>query len=82
MFSEEQAKQIIRSLVLAVNYLHLKGIVHRSINPSNLVFLKSDSMQVNLVDFGGSADTKREAMPFTAQTDNKVQYNSPEVLGL
>lgn len=46
-FHEAEAAVIIRSAVLSVNYLHKRGIVHRCINPSNLVFRKAPPVWQN-----------------------------------
>lgn len=81
-FPEEEAAQIIKSLLLSVNYLHKRGIVHRGINSSNIVFPKTGSLHVRLIDFGSSADTNREPIPFSVPCSNKPQYIAPEVFNL
>lgn len=40
-FHEAEAAVIVRSALLSINYLHKRGIVHRCVNPANLVFRKA-----------------------------------------
>ena len=69
-FSSDEASLIIRSVLLSVNYLHKKGIVHRGINSKNVMLPRTNDTFAILIDFGQSADTSREAMPFKKPTGN------------
>ncbi|PWA22808.1 hypothetical protein CCH79_00002194, partial [Gambusia affinis] len=51
-FSEEQARQYFRDIILGIEYLHYQKIVHRDIKPSNL--LLGDDGHVKIADFGVS----------------------------
>ncbi|XP_038615244.1 calcium/calmodulin-dependent protein kinase kinase 1 [Tachyglossus aculeatus] len=51
-FSEEQARQYLRDIVLGLEYLHYQKIIHRDIKPSNL--LLGDDDRVKIADFGVS----------------------------
>ena len=37
-FSEDEARYIIACVVLALEYLHNNGVLHRDIRPENIVF--------------------------------------------
>jgi len=47
---EWEARQYVAETVLAIDYIHTFGIVHRDIKPDNL--LLSESGHVKLTDFG------------------------------
>lgn len=36
----------------AINYMHLSKIAHRDLKPENFLFLKKDSLNLKLIDFG------------------------------
>ncbi|XP_022858451.1 serine/threonine-protein kinase PEPKR2 [Olea europaea var. sylvestris] len=49
-YSERQAANIIKELMLAIRYCHEMGVVHRDIKPENI--LLTTSGQMKLADFG------------------------------
>jgi len=53
-FPEDEAADVCRQILLAVNYIHQHGIVHRDIKLENFVYEKPDSKQLKLIDFGFS----------------------------
>ena len=50
-FTESQAAKIIQQILLAVNYLHSKGIVHRDIKPENVLMSNQESLSLKVIDF-------------------------------
>lgn len=50
-FTEIQASEIMLQLLLAVNYLHSKGIVHRDIKPENILMNNKETLSLKLIDF-------------------------------
>ena len=50
-FTEQKAARIMRSLFLAVNHLHSKGIAHRDLKPENIMYGSEDD-RIKIIDFG------------------------------
>jgi len=78
-YSEEDAKELVRKIVSAVEYLHSKGIAHRDLKPENLLVksLENDT-EVKIADFGLSKIIDQEKMMQTAC--GTPGYVAPEVL--
>merc|ERR1719233_1938550 len=53
--TENRASQLIRTMLLTIEYLHEKQIVHRDLKPDNFVFkTKDDDSEILLIDFGSA----------------------------
>ena len=50
-FSELQVVQILLQLLEIINFVHSKGVIHRDIKPTNIIWRKKDNKLV-LIDFG------------------------------
>lgn len=74
-FHEGKAKEIIRDILEALNYLHQRSIVHRDIKPENILFSKNDVLKI--ADFGTSKFFIKSKMKNTHGTP---YYIAPEVL--
>jgi len=78
-FTEKDAADATYQMLLAVNYIHSHGIVHRDIKLENFLYEKPDSDFLKLIDFGFSkvwnSSTK---MKMSCGT---LAYVAPEVLG-
>ena len=52
-FSEEEARQIFKQMMLALNYCHSQGVAHRDLKPENFLFENKDKdATIKLIDFG------------------------------
>lgn len=54
-FSEDETAVIVEQVLMALTYIHSKGIVHRDIKPENILFSKQQDESygcIRLIDFG------------------------------
>ncbi|CAD8065224.1 unnamed protein product [Paramecium sonneborni] len=79
IFTEKRASELIRQILLAINYCHDQKIVHRDLKPENILFSGPEpELNLKIIDFGCSRRfntskmTKRLGTPY---------YIAPEVLG-
>mmetsp|Transcript_115400 Transcript_115400/g.200288 ORF Transcript_115400/g.200288 Transcript_115400/m.200288 type:complete len:632 (+) Transcript_115400:47-1942(+) len=78
LFSEEDAVNATLQMLLALNYIHSFGVVHRDLKLENFVYDSWDSRHLKLIDFGFSKfRTKRQRMKTNCGT---LAYTAPEVL--
>lgn len=77
-FSENNVAEVTYQMLLAVNYIHSHGIVHRDIKLENFLYEKQDSDHLKLIDFGFSkAFDENTKMHVSCGT---LSYIAPEVL--
>lgn len=76
-FTEDQVATIMRQLLLAVNYLHSRGIVHRDIKPENIMMVNKDSLDIKLADFDTATVFKGTNI---RQMLGTPLYMAPEIL--
>lgn len=78
IFSEKEAAGTTHQMLIAVNYLHSQGFVHRDLKLENFLYERKDANFLKLIDFGFShiweKDTKMELSCGT------LSYVAPEVL--
>ncbi|CAE7354654.1 Camk4, partial [Symbiodinium microadriaticum] len=78
-YPEAAARDVMRMLLRAVQYLHDNGIVHRDLKPENILLVDhSLTSQVKITDFGLAKRASREGLKTFCGTP---QYFAPEVLG-
>ena len=52
ILQENIAKEIIYKLLLAINFIHSLGIIHRDIKLTNILFFDKNKVNLRLIDFG------------------------------
>ena len=83
-FSEYKAKNIMRQLFQALNYLHVNNVVHRDIKSENILVDRTYNIQgeeiitIKLIDFGTCNYIKHKGM-LTLRVGSPF-YIAPEVL--
>jgi calcium-dependent protein kinase len=79
LFTEQEAANLFKQIILAISYCHSHGVCHRDIKPENILFAsKDEDSPIKLIDFGLSK----------VMTDNSLfksivgtpYYMAPEVL--
>eukprot|EP00013_Stygamoeba_regulata_P017072 CAMPEP_0177675932 /NCGR_PEP_ID=MMETSP0447-20121125/27489_1 /TAXON_ID=0 /ORGANISM="Stygamoeba regulata, Strain BSH-02190019" /LENGTH=422 /DNA_ID=CAMNT_0019184401 /DNA_START=183 /DNA_END=1448 /DNA_ORIENTATION=- len=75
--SEKTAKKIFSQLVLAVNYLHKKGYVHRDIKGDNIILRREDDPVLIDFEFCSKYNNKKKTLQTVV---GSYQYSSPEML--
>lgn len=78
-FNEDDARDFMWQIMLAINYLHSKGIAHRDIKPENFLLLDKTQSTLKLIDFGLSA-TLCSGDETSKETCGSPFYMAPEVL--
>eukprot|EP01112_Ceratiomyxa_fruticulosa_P013845 TRINITY_DN391_c0_g1_i1.p1 TRINITY_DN391_c0_g1~~TRINITY_DN391_c0_g1_i1.p1 ORF type:complete len:470 (+),score=87.17 TRINITY_DN391_c0_g1_i1:161-1570(+) len=74
---EFTARVSMKSLFLAVDYLHDRGIVHRDLKPENLLYPTKESSELKLADFGLSKySTETDGLETPCGT---LAYSAPEI---
>jgi serine/threonine protein kinase len=74
-FKEDQTKFFIANILLALEYLHSRNILHRDVKPENLVFDRKGYLK--LCDFGISRKLKDGKVLCSSGTPS---YMAPEVI--
>ena len=76
-YGEEQCRCWFRDLILAIEYLHAQGIVHRDIKPDNCLLTKDDVLKV--VDFGVSEMFEKDSEMLVAKSAGSPAFLPPEL---
>jgi len=74
--SDECRRNVMVQLFAALAETHAKGLIHRDVNPQNVLFYKNDSDRLFLIDYG-VADDASEQLKGSVGT---ASYMAPEIL--
>ena len=77
-YSEENARLVMRQLLLALQHMHSIGIVHRDIKPENIL-CANNGVDVKISDFGLSNRLSAATEHLRSQVGTPV-YMAPEML--
>jgi calcium-dependent protein kinase len=77
-FSESSLKSYLFQILLAVNFLHLRGILHRDIRPENFILVDSSTEELKLIDFGNAVIV--DDFEKFNQPSGCLKFSAPEVL--
>ncbi|CAK0907927.1 unnamed protein product [Prorocentrum cordatum] len=77
-FREQDAAETVNQMLLAVNYLHSHGMVHRDLKLENFLYDKKGSNHIKLIDFGFSKVWDPSAKMHASC--GTLSYVAPEVL--
>ena len=83
-FNEQSLQPVVKSVLLALDYLHSKYIIHRCVCPENIfisqsghVYLGGMGYSISLIDNGY---LNKRLHDYPSKIDNYVNYLSPEIL--
>lgn len=78
IYPEVDAAHAIWQMLLAMNYIHAQGIVHRDVKLENFLYEKKDEDHIKLIDFGFSRILAR-GEEMKGQGCGSMEYTAPEV---
>jgi len=77
-YTEDEAADATWQMLLAINYLHSEGLVHRDLKLQNFIYEQKDNNFLKMIDFGFS-DFFQKSGVMTEQVGT-ILYMAPEVL--
>ncbi|KNC83611.1 CAMK/CAMK1 protein kinase [Sphaeroforma arctica JP610] len=80
-YAEAPSREIVRSLLSALLFLHANGVVHRDLKPENILISGSASCpSVSIADFGTAYIMKNEKDIYSPAWGFTLGYAAPELL--
>jgi len=73
---EEEVRIIMKQVLLAIDFMHMRGFLHRDIKPENFIINRS-TLEVKMIDFGTSREVNNTRPPYTAYVSTRW-YRAPE----
>lgn len=75
-FSEAYVKNFLINLLPVIEYVHSKRIVHRDINPDNIIIRKHDNQPV-LIDFGAVKESMGTTITASGNVTGSIMIGTP-----
>ncbi|VEU21077.1 DEKNAAC101961 [Brettanomyces naardenensis] len=75
---EAAGREIARQILLAIGYVHSKGISHRDLKPDNILIAQDDPVTIKITDFGLAKGQDKTSMMKTFC--GTLAYLAPEVI--
>ena len=80
-FSEEEAARMLYEILMAVKYMHQRGMVHRDLKPENILYSSKDKgSPVKIIDFGLARQFNKRRDGSMKTVVGTPYYIAPEVL--
>ncbi|CAO1350600.1 unnamed protein product [Diamesa hyperborea] len=73
---ELHSKRVARQIAAALEYMHLKEVVHRDVKLDNVLVFRSDFSRVKLCDFGES----KRVNQLVQRRNEWLPYTAPEII--
>ena len=78
--ARSDAAELVRTIMKAVQYIHVSGIVHRDLKPENLLFrTPAEEADVMIADFGLSRVMEEEKFQMLTEICGTPGYMAPEI---
>lgn len=78
--SEDEARGAVHQMLLALSYMHHRGVVHRDVKLENFVYEKQGGDRLKLIDFGFSQRWSPASCGNMSACLGTLSYMAPEVL--
>ncbi|KAF8964827.1 kinase-like domain-containing protein [Flammula alnicola] len=79
-YYEADARALLRTIFVAVKYIHDSGIVHRDLKPENLLFrTRAEDADIMIADFGLSRIMEEEKLNQLTEICGTPGYMAPEI---
>lgn len=80
---ESNRALVVEQILLALNYLHKKGLIHRDLKPDNIIYTQTDkldfdNLDLKVIDFGLSKQIL--GLESASEFVGTPNYMAPEII--